>query len=200
MRRALFAALLLCASFAARAQPCPAAPPPPGCPTAPSGPGSARLCWAHDGNATDGAPISLSGFKAYYGLNGSQTSSQNVSGGTTRNALLTGLAPGLYTLSVAAMAGTVESARSCTVTKLVAGVAANPPTVPQPVTVAGPVFNLGITTNSMVLLEAGVVASGLPCDPSQQIAFQGKSYMLVPASSVTPFPGQQILAAWATCQ
>jgi len=198
----LFAALLLCVSSIARAQaPCPAAPPPPGCPTTASGPNSAQLCWAHDGKATDGSTISLTGFRAYFGLNGSLTNSSSVSGGATRAALLTGLAPGLYTFAVAALAGTSEGDKSCTVTKLVAGSAPpNPPTGSQPVTVAGPVFVFGVTNDSLVRLEAGSVVAGRACDTTQQIAYGGSSYMRVNAALVTPFPGQQILAGFAVCQ
>lgn len=197
----LVALVALLVFTCARAQsPCPATPPPPGCPTTPSGANSVQLCWAHDGKATDGAAIALTGFKAYFGLNGALTNSQSFAGGTTRNGLLTGLAPGLYTLSVSALAGTVESDKSCTVTKLVAGASPNPPTGVQPVTLAGPVFIFGITNDSLVRLEAGSVVAGRPCDPTQQIAYAGASYMRVNAALVAPFPGQQVLAGFATCR
>jgi hypothetical protein len=76
------------------------------------------LCWVHDGRYEDGTPATLTGFKAYFGTNG-LTSSQSISGGATRDALITNLSPGLYTFAVAALEGSTESDRSCTWTKLI---------------------------------------------------------------------------------
>ena len=200
--RLLFAGMCLLAAFAVGAQPCPAGPLPAGCPTTAVGANSARLCWEHDGKATDGSTISLTGFKAYYGLNGAQTSFQSVSGGTARSSLLTGLTPGLYTFSVSALAGSMEGAKSCTTTKLVAGLPPNPPAVPQPLSIAGPVFAVQTTDNSLVVPQIGTVVAGRACDPTQMIALNGVAYMRIPLASVTLLPGMASagLAVFGACQ
>jgi hypothetical protein len=158
------------------------------------------LWWQHDGKNTDGSTSALTGFRVYYGQNGALTNTLNVSGASARTATLSVPSVGLWEFQLAAV-GT-NGAASTPTAKWQKLVVSNPPTTPAVaiVTVAGPVFNLAITTNSLVVLEAGAVAAGVPCDATQQVAFAGKSYMRVDAARVTAFPGQQILAAWATCQ
>jgi hypothetical protein len=101
--------------------PCPSTPI-PGCPTGAVSPDAVRLCWTHDGKYTDGSAAQLTGFKAYFGQGGNLANFVSISGGSTRDALLTGLSPGFYTFAVSALVGAAESVPSCTVTKQIADV------------------------------------------------------------------------------
>lgn len=166
-------------------------------------PGSVTLTCTPPVQNTDGSPLTnLASYRYLWGTTqGTYPSSKLVPSSAGCGTVITGLAPATWYFVVTAVnTNGVESALSNVASKLVSGAPPNPPTVPQPVTIAGPVFNLGITDNSMVLLEAGSVVAGRSCDPTQQIAFNGQSYMRVNVASVAPFPGQQILTAWAKCQ
>lgn len=165
--KTLVAVVALAASASAWAQPPCTTPPPPGCPTTAVAANAARLCWVHDGRYEDGTPATLTGFKAYFGTNG-LTSSQSISGGATRDALITNLSPGLYTFAVAALEGSTESDRSCTWTKLIVAPPLGNPTqaptftytVAQPSSVTVTIgaingvnqFNLAITGNGPVTI------------------------------------------------
>lgn len=92
-----------------------------------------------------------------------------------------------------------ESAFSNAASKLVAGAPPNPPVVPQPVSVAGPVFAVQTTDDALIILEVGSVVAGKPCDPTQAIAQAGKTYMLIPKANVTGLPGQQLTAVFGSC-
>lgn len=164
---------------------------------------SANLTWTPPTQNTDGTPLTnLAGYKVYRGPAPTQfTASVTLQGGGSAAYVWNDLPAGTHYFAVTAInTANVESAFSNTASKLIAGASPNPPTIPQPVTVAGPVFIFGVTVDSLVRLEAGSVVAGRLCDPTQQVAYAGASYMRVPATSVTPFPGQQILAGFATCQ
>lgn len=186
MRRILLAVVLLLVSLSTSAQT-----------------GSALLTWTPPMQNTDGSPLTnLAGWKVYRGSSPTAfQASVTLQGGSLTSYRWENLPAGTHYFVVTAVnTASVESAFSNVANKLIPGATPNPPTVPQPVTVAGPVFIFGITTDSLVRLEAGSVVAGRPCDPTQQIAYAGASYMRVNAASVTPFPGQQILAGFAVCQ
>lgn len=181
----LIAAVVLLASFTAQAQT-----------------GSATLFWAHDGKNVDGTNASLVGFKVYYGLNGTFTNSKTVAGGATRTYAVTNLAPGNWSFELTAIDSEGdESSRSNVAVKLVGTAVPTPPGMLAPKTVAGPVYTLQITRDAVVLPQAGTVTAGKPCDPSQQLAYAGKTYMLlINVADATALPGIALEAAWATCQ
>lgn len=184
--RALFVGLLLLVSFAAYGQ------------------GSAVVNCTPPTQNTDGsalAPAQIMGIRWSYGtVQG--TYQTKLIAPDCASATLSNLPAGkvFIVASTLNLAGG-ESAFSSVLSKLIPAVSPpNPPTVPQPVTLAGPVFTLLITRDSVVLPQVGTVLAGKPCDPQQQLAFGGKAYMLVKVANVAPLPGQQIEAAWAVCQ
>lgn len=95
-----------------------------------------------------------------------------------------------------------QSALSNQAAKLIAGAPPNPPTVPQPLSLAGPVFSLQITKNSMVVPQVGTAIAGKPCDPTQQFTFGGQAYMRIDVATVTALPGLDLSqsAVFGLCQ
>lgn len=182
--RAILLAALLVASPAVAQVACPAGPPPPGCPTTSPGFNAATICWAHDGKATTGANITLTGFKAYYGLNGSLTSSSAVNDPAARFTTLTGLAAGTYTFAMAAVAAAGESAKSCTVTKTVS----DPPPLPTPPTMIS-VSSTRIDSDSWTCRDSSgaILTRHERQDKAQEactnfaIANLGQSYVMQPS-------------------
>lgn len=105
-----------------------------------------------------------------------------------------GLAPGTYTFTATAIdALNRESATSNSATKTILAV---------PVTIAGPVFSLQITKNSMVIPQIATVVAGKPCDPSQQFTFGGQTYMRTDTANVVALGNVDLsqTAVWTKCQ
>ena len=162
------------------------------------GQGSASLSCAPPTQNTDGSPITGTiSYKFYRGTTLGVYPALQTS--ATCATTFTGLTAGTHYFVATANVGGVESAFSGVASKLVSTGTPNPPVIPQPVSIAGPVFTLLITRDSVVLPEVGSVVAGRPCDPTQQLAFAGNTYMRIDVAQVTPFPGQQIEAAWAVC-
>jgi hypothetical protein len=160
--------------------------------------GSATLSCTPPTQNTDGSPITGAlSYKFYRGTTLGTYPAFLTS--TTCGTVFTGLAAGTHYFVATANVAGVESAFSGVAAKLVGTGTPNPPTIPQPVSIAGPVFTLLITRDSVVLPEVGTVVAGRPCDPAQQLAFAGNTYMRIDVALVTPFAGQSIEAAWATC-
>lgn len=101
-----------------------------------------------------------------------------------------------------AIVGGVESVQSNVASKLIPGAPPNPPTIPQPISVAGPVFGLQITKNSMVVPQVGTVVAGKNCDPTQIFAFGGQTFMRIDVANVTALPGLDLSqsAVFGSCQ
>jgi hypothetical protein len=160
--------------------------------------GSATLSCTPPTTFTNGAPITGTlSYKFYRGTTlGTYPASQTSAVCATT---FTGLAAGTHYFVATANVAGIESAFSGVAAKLVGTGTPNPPTIPQPVSIAGPVYTLLITRDSVVLPEVGSVVAGRPCDPTQQLAFAGKTYMRVDVALVTPYPGQSVEAAWAIC-
>lgn len=166
-------------------------------------PGCADLSWQPPTQNTDGTPLTnLAGYKAYAGpAAGTYNQSVTYNNPGLTNARVCMQPPGMrYFVVTAFNTNNVESSFSNVASKMIVGLPPNPPTVPQPVTIAGPFYTLLITADSIVMLEIGTVVAGRPCDPTQQVAFNGTTYMRVNTALVTPFPGQSVEAAWARCQ
>lgn len=160
------------------------------------------LYWLHDGKNTDGTNATLSGFRVQYGLNGVLTNALTVPGAAARTTQIEVPSVGVWDFQVLAVntAGATSSPTG-TYRKLVV---ANPPAVPTiaPVTVAGPVFAVQTTDNSLVLPEIGSVIAGRACDPTQMVAQGGVALMRIPVASVTLLPGMGSagLAVFGNCQ
>lgn len=161
--------------------------------------GTATLsCTPPTQNVDGTAIVGMISYKFYRGsVQGTYPTSQTSPNcATTFSTLPAGVS---YFVSTAIVGG-VESMQSNVVSKLIAGAAPNPPTIPRPVTNAGPVCTLQVTDDALLCPQVGTVPSGVGCDPTQQIAFLGKTYMLVPKASVVPLAGMQVIAAWSdTC-
>lgn len=157
-------------------------------------PGTAVLTWV------DGAVLAnQTGHKVYSGTSPT-TLTQTSAVGNVLATTLTGLSAGMWYFAVTSYSPLVETAFSNLAVKLIAGAPPNPPTIPQPVTSAGPVCTLQVTDNALLCPQVGTVVAGVGCDPTQQVAFLGKTYMLVPKASVVPLAGMQVIAAWSdTC-
>lgn len=165
----------------------------------------ALLTWTPPTQNTDGSALNnLTSFKVYHGTApGVYPDAVSVLQQSATSYTWTNIASGPNFFVVTALNSSgVESMRSNEAMKLGSGAVPNPPTVPAPKTLGGPVFTLQITRDSVVLPQVGTVVAGKACDPTQQLAFGGKTYMIVAnqLANVTPLPGTAIEAAWALCQ
>lgn len=165
--------------------------------------GQATLSWTPPTKNSDGTTLTdLRGFKVYWGSAvGSYPNVVTLSNAGLNSYVVSNLTPGTkYFVVTAFNAANAESVASNVASKLIAGASPSPPSIPQPVSLAGPVFSIATTEDSLVVLQSGTVVAGRPCDPTQQFSFGGVSYMRIDAALVTPLQGQQILAAWGRCQ
>jgi hypothetical protein len=160
------------------------------------GQGSATLnCTAPTKNSNGTNLTNLASYKFYEGtVQGSYSNVVTRPSSDGCNHVFQNLAAGTHYFVATAVSSTgAESVFSNVASKTIQGTPTNP------VTVAGPVYTLGITRDSIVMLEVGSVVAGRPCDTNQIVFFSGKIYTRVDVSRVTPFPGQALEAAWAVC-
>lgn len=99
------------------------------------------------------------------------------------------LPAGTSYFAATAIVGGVESAFSATNSKVVPGVAPNPPTILAPVSLAGPVFSLQTTNDAMVNPQLGTIVAGKSCDYATGVIFGGKVYLRVNVADASLLPG-----------
>jgi hypothetical protein len=165
-----------------------------------------NVSWTHPTANTDGSPLPISGI----------TSTRIEYGSCVAGAF--GVTAGEVTVNAPASSAVIdrpagthcfraatrntagnESAFSNVAQKIVSATTPNAPGITFR-TIAGPVFAVQITRDSLVLPQQGTVAAGVTCDPSQVVSFRGQTLMLVPVASVTLLPELAAEAAWAVCQ
>jgi hypothetical protein len=120
--------------------------------------------------------------------------------GSVTSSVSPNIAAGLYCIRAYTMTADGESAPTNPAQKMVT--TPNPPTIPSPVSVAGSVFSLQITKDSIVMPQVGTVVAGKPCDPTQQYSFAGTAYMRIDVANVVPLGSINLSssAAWGVCQ
>lgn len=163
--------------------------------------GSATIVCTPPTQNTDGSPIA--GTISYVFLRaaaqtGPFTDSRTATGCSYA---WTGLAAGTHYFVARATVGGVTSANSNVASMVISAATPNPPGVPVPKSVAGPVFAVQTTDNALVLPQVGTVIAGRDCDPSEIVSQRGNTYMRIPVSSVTLLPGMGAagLAVFGTC-
>jgi hypothetical protein len=159
--------------------------------------GTVSLSWNPPTKNTDGSSLTnLASTKVYWGPAPSTLSSSTIiNNPSAASYVVTGLNPGTWFFAVSAVnAAGAESSLSNVVQKSIAG--------SGPVTIAGPVFSIQTTDNSMVNPQLGTIAAGKPCDQAQGAIFGGKTYLRVNVADASLFAGVDTagLMLVAACQ
>lgn len=148
---------------------------------------SADIAWTAPVKNCNGTPLTdLSGYSMTYGRN-------QVTLPATANAhTVTGLAPGSWWFSLAALTAAGERSEFITVSRTV--------TPDEFTTVVAQTAFMAVRQNdAYVMLPVGSVPGGTKCDSNNGVIAGGKSYFAVPSSAVQWYGSTKPTVALATC-
>jgi hypothetical protein len=144
--------------------------------------GEATLTWEPSTQLTDGSSYyDRSAYKIYYGLAPSNLDQIIVTGANSTSQVVSGLAPGSWYFGISAISNSHGESALSGIVSLTLQAPLPTPLAPQGLTIkANTVYTLVKRVDGFLLIPAGTVPLGTPCDGTQQV----NGFYVVPRSKV----------------